>query len=290
MAKKLAVDKKYKVFGTTYSDLIEGVEGVQFQKCDITDFESVKTLVDFVKPDLIYHFAAQSSAGYSFKNPVETFKVNFMGTVNFLEAARDNGVKFFFISSSEVYGDTGNEKAKEEDPKKPLSPYGASKAAAEEAVLQYFRTYGVECCVIRPFPQIGRGQNSRFFIPSVAKQIMEIKKGSRKPVIKTGNLKPKRTYITAEDALTFYIRLIDKAESGEIYNLAGKSDLDLRQILLMMVEKAGVKAQIEQDESFFRASDPNFQLGSSEKIEQLTGFRAEKKIEEELKLILEDYR
>ncbi|MBN2364015.1 GDP-mannose 4,6-dehydratase [candidate division WOR-3 bacterium] len=290
VASKLSRDKRFKTVGTSLSEVCDEKKEFDLVTIDITDFKDVRKLIEETRPDIVYHFAAQSSAGYSFSDASTTFKVNFEGTINFLETMRETDIKFIYVSSSEVYGDTGGRKATENDLVAPLSPYGASKAAAEIAVLQYSRSFNMNCSVIRPFPQVGKGQNGRFFIPSMAKQIMDIKKGILAPEIKTGNLGPVRTYISVEDAVVFYLAMIDKAQKGEIYNLAGRQDISLLQILNMMKDIAGVEAEIVQSDDLLRASDPEFQLGSPEKIEKTTGYTPKRKIEDEIREILDNYR
>ncbi len=279
----------YEVFGTYLSDKSLPPHEINPVKLDITDFNAVSGKVNNIKPDLVYHFAAQSSAGFSFGDPFSTYEINFLGTLNFLETLKNSGSKFIFISSSEVYGDTQGKRASEEDPISPLNPYGASKAAAEIAVFQYSRTFESDFSVIRPFPQIGAGQNERFFVPSMAKQITDIKKGIQKPVIKTGNLLPVRTFISAEDSVELYFRLAFSAERGQIYNLAGNDDLSLLQILQKMLEIAEVNAQISQSADLLRAKDPMYQLGSSRKIKKATDYEPRRQIEEDLKEILESF-
>lgn len=290
VASKLSRDKLFKTIGTSLSDVCDGKKEFDLVRIDITDFKDVRKLIEKIGPNIVYHFAAQSSAGYSFSDASTTFKVNFEGTINFLEAIRETDAKFIYVSSSEVYGDTGSRKATENDVVAPLSPYGASKAAAEIVVLQYSRSFGMNCSVIRPFPQVGKDQNGRFFIPSMAKQIMGIKKGILAPEIKTGNLRPVRTYISVEDAVVFYLAMIDKAQKGEIYNLAGRQDFSLLNILYMMKDIAGVEAEIVQSDELLRVSDPEFQLGSPEKIEKTTGYTPKRKIEDEIREILENYK
>ncbi|MBN1619676.1 GDP-mannose 4,6-dehydratase [candidate division WOR-3 bacterium] len=289
VALRFAETGNFDVYGTYLSDRALPPKKITPIQLDITDFNAVYEAVNKIKPDIVYHFAAQSSAGFSFGDPFSTYKINFTGTLNFLEALKNFSSKFIFISSSEVYGDTQAKKASEDDPISPLNPYGASKAAAEIAVFQHSRTFDSDYSVIRPFPQIGAGQNGRFFVPSMAKQIMDIKKGIQNPVIKTGNLLPVRTFISAEDSVELYFRSAFSVQKGQIYNLSGNEDLSLLQILQKMLGIAEIEAQITQSNDLLRTKDPMYQLGSSQKIRKVTDYEPCRLIEEDLKEILDSF-
>lgn len=258
-------------------------------KCDIRKSAEVRNSVRISQPDIVYHFAAQASAGLSHKIPIETYKTNVIGTINLLDILfKDFPLsKFIYISSSEVYGNTGEKSVDEKFKINPLNPYGASKASAEIAVKQYFNSYKSDVIIIRPFPQLGAGQNRRFVIPSFAYQIIEAINDNRKVKIKVGNLKTVRSFIHIDDAIDCYIKLITHGVSGETYNLAGEKYYNLEELLKTMFKISNVDGEIIIDEKLLRRADIPYQIGSSDKVKKICDWKCKKKIDIALYDVLE---
>ncbi|KQC14692.1 MAG: hypothetical protein APR63_13670 [Desulfuromonas sp. SDB] len=292
LAEKLVSDQddqsKNVVYGTYLYDNIQIPSGVSDIKADLLNREDVVKVLKQSNPDLIYHFAAQSSVSLSFSKPELTMEVNLMATLKLLEGIRTlcPQAKLVLISSSEVYGNTGIDPVNEDHPLKPLSPYAASKISAEILGLQYLRSYNLKVNIIRPFPQVGLGQNSRFLIPSLVEQIIRIKLNLAEPVIKVGNLNVYRSYLDIRDALRAYLCIGRYHNQGQIFNLAGDEVYSVEQLLNMLIDISGIKCEIVKDFSKVRKIDTKYQIGSSEKLKSECNWFPQNKIRDSLTRIL----
>lgn len=278
-----------KIYGTYLITKNLIPKGVNSIKCDILKYEKLKNILTKIKPEIIYHFAAQSSVGLSHNNPGETFRINVIGTLNIVDIIKKYNLntKFIFISSSEVYGNTGSDPVYEDFPLKPLNPYGSSKVAGEGLVLQYANSYNLNASIIRPFPQLGEYQSTNFVIPSFASQIVKIKLNLKPSVIKVGNLKTFRSFINIHDAVDCYRKFMEIEAKGEIFNLSGEEIFSIEDILHQMIEIADIKTCIEIDENLLRSTDIPYQIGSSDKIKRFTKWSPKRTIRQALVKVLE---
>ena len=164
--------------------------------------------------DAVIHLAAQSFVPESFKNPLETFDVNFTGTYNLFSALKEYGFhgKILYISSGDIYGLVSEDKLPitEDYPLKPRNPYAVSKVAAEALCYQWSIAEDIEILIARPFNHIGPNQSERFAVSSFAKQIAEIELGLRKPVLNTGNIDITRDFLDVRDVADAYKLLLEK--------------------------------------------------------------------------------
>lgn len=254
--------------------------------------EIVPALKDFA-PDVIYHLAAQSSAALSYKNPVLTYEVNVLGTLNLLESLRalDRVPRLLIISSCEVYGPNLNGQPHvETNPYQPRSPYASSKAAQELVALQYAASFGWEVVVARPFPHIGPGQSDNFALPSFAKQIAEIEAGIREPVIRVGNLEAARDFCDVRDVVQAYRLLGENGVSGQIYNICSGRAHTIGRLLEILISLSQVRVEVEIDPDRLRPADVPLLLGDGGKLARLCGWRPRIEIEETLRDILGYWR
>ena len=146
----------------------------------MADGAAVRRVMADVAPDAVYHLAAMTHVGESWENPSQVLRVNVVGTAEILAAARTLPVspRVLVVSSAEVYGVVAAEQLPlgEDTPTAPASPYAASKLAAEAVALQAWRGYGQPVIVVRPFNHIGPGQSPNFFVPALAKRIVEARR------------------------------------------------------------------------------------------------------------------
>ncbi len=222
---------------------------------DIRDVERLGELLHATHPDGVVHLAAVSSVARSHRDPVETLDVNVVGTAALLSAARKAvpGARLLVIGSGEVYGRGGEAApAKESAALEPLSPYAASKAAAEMLALQFHRSYGTDVVCARSFSHIGRGQSVDFAIPSFAAQLAAIRRNEAPPVLRTGDLSPVRDFLHVADVIAAYVLLLEKGAAGGVYNVASGAGHSLRSLLDDMLELCSVQAKIEVDPARLR--------------------------------------
>lgn len=254
----------YKVTGAVYPGEstvnIAGIAGsVALTELDITDQKSCSQAVTRFKPDIIFHLAAFASVGKSFQQERLVYRVNFDGTLNILAAAVEAKRlrKFVFASSCDSYGvfSPKNKTLTENQPFNPISPYGISKAAAEFACQAYAKRYELPVVIGRSFNHSGPRQNQDFVIPSFARQIATIEKGSAKPVMKVGDLSVKRDLSDVRDIVRGYRLLAEKGRLSKAYHLCSGKAVTIQSVLNQMLKMSSKKITVESDRTRFRPND-----------------------------------
>jgi len=198
--------------------------------------------------------------------------VNALGTTHLLTAAKDvcPRARLLFISSGEVYGRLPPGRAAVEDLlPAPQSPYAASKLAGEVVALQFHRSYGADVVVARPFSHLGRGQAPNFVVPSFAAQIAAIARGGTEPVLRTGDLSPRRDLLHVEDVVRAYELLLRAGQSGGTYNVASGSGRTISELLDEMLALARVEARIELEPSLVRPIEIPELIGDAARLRAL---------------------
>lgn len=244
-------------------------------------------------PRTVFHLAAQSSPALSFKKPQETFEINLIGTVNLLEALRGlkEKCRLVLISSCEVYGPVSVDKPiSETQPYNPVSPYASSKVFQEISCLQYFRTYDLDTVVIRPFPHTGPGQPPSFALPSFARQIAEIEKGKRVPVIRVGNLSAQRDISDVRDVVQAYRLLAEKGRPGETYNVSSGQAVSMEEALSMMLQMSRISIKTQTDPALMRPADVPLLWGDPAKLKSETGWSPSFQLKDTLENLLNHWR
>ena len=206
---------------------------------DITDWDGIKKIIDF---DLVIHLAAISYVPKSYEIPREMFKVNIQGTLNMLELCRINNARFIFTSSY-VYGKPKYLPIDENHPTESFNPYCQSKLIGEDLCRCYNKDFGVPVIIFRPFNIYGPGQNDKFLIPLIEKQIQE------DGVVKLKDSRPKRDFIHVNDVVDAYSKAVNYNKSNfEIFNLGSGVSYSVKEIAELMVVKSGKKIPIEFSE------------------------------------------
>ncbi|MHA1150978.1 MAG: GDP-mannose 4,6-dehydratase, partial [Promethearchaeota archaeon] len=274
------------------SDLknLKEIPQIQLHECDLTDAYSIRDIIKEVKPDYIFHLAAQSFVKASWTNPSQTLTNNIIGELNLLEAVRNANYKprIMIAGSSEEYGHT--ETALNEDsPLLPLSPYGVSKVAQDLLAQQYERSYGLDIVVTRAFNHTGPRRGDVFVCSSFAKQIAEIEKG-KVPVIHVGNLDAERDFTDVRDIVKAYWLALEKGEKGEVYNICSETTIPIKNILRKLLMMSKLKIEIRQDPKRMRPSDLKVLVGDCTKFKEKTEWTPSIKIEQTLEDLLNYWR
>ena len=296
----LAKDSNNLLFGTHFSkngskNLVNDKEKVTLLEADLRNEDEVYALVDKVKPDVIYHLAAFTSAADSFKSPRETVLNNIACQINIFEAMRKSNLlnsKTLVVASAEVYGSVKKENLPmdEETPLNPTNPYAVSKLAQDFLGLQYFLSYGIKTVRVRPFNHVGPRQAPNFVISSFAQKIAEIEKGKREPVLPVGNLEAKRDFTDVRDVVKAYSLLMEKGEFGEVYNIGSGRSYKISEILNLLLSLSSAKITVKTDQSLFRPIDDPELVCDPLKINKLTEWKAEIPLEKTLKDTLDYWR
>ena len=243
---------------------------------DIRDAAKIGSLVKSVSPDIAINFASITTVRESFQDPLDTYRIGFLGTLNLLMALRESGFRgrMLNISSSEVYGFPSNDllPVNEEALLRPMSPYSVSKVATEALCYQWSQTEQFEIVTARPFTHIGPGQSDRFAISNFAKQLAEISLGKKAPVINVGNLHATRDITDVRDIVRAYGLLLERGRNGQAYNICSGRETSIKAILNELIEFARLDISVEHDESLMRNVEQERIYGSYEKIHNETGW------------------
>ena len=204
-------------------DNVAGILGkVELHEADLKDFVSLKKVLAVCRPERIFHLAAQSFVPTSWRLPAETFMINAVGQINLFEAALDLKLdpRIQIAGSSEEYGMVHPDEVpmKETNPLRPLSPYAVSKVAQDLLGYQYFKSYGLKVIRTRGFNHTGPRRGDVFVTSNFSKQVAEIEKGKREPVIHVGNLDALRDFTDVRDMVRAYWLAAEKGEPGDVYN------------------------------------------------------------------------
>ncbi|GAA4296414.1 GDP-mannose 4,6-dehydratase [Anaerocolumna aminovalerica] len=240
-------------------ETIEEREDISIFNLDILDKNAINKLLEYVRPDYIFHLAAQSSVSLSWKNPSLTIDVNIKGSVNVLDAIRELDYKprVLLIGSGEEYGHILPDETPiaETNPTRPGNIYAATKACQNMIGKIYADAYQMDVIMVRAFNHIGPKQAPMFVVADFCKQVAEIEKGLRDPVIKVGNLSAKRDFTDVRDVVRAYSLLIQKGEKGETYNVGSGKAVAIEDILKMILEMSKVEIKVEVDHDKLRPVD-----------------------------------
>jgi GDP-4-dehydro-6-deoxy-D-mannose reductase len=252
---------------------------INLVECELRDPFSVENLIQDVKPDLIFHLAAQSFVPTSWNSPIDTIHNNVAGQVNIFEAVRRVGLdcKIQIACSSEEYGhvEPNEVPIRESNPIRPLSPYAISKVAQDYLGYQYYKSYGLHVVCTRTFNHTGPRRGENFVTSNFSKQIAEIEKGNKPPVIYVGNIQAKRDFTDVRDVVHGYWLALEKGDPGEVYNIASGTCYTIEEMLNLLLSLSSVQIEVKEDPARLRPSDVEILLGDYSKFHQKTGWKPE---------------
>ena len=265
---------------------------LQLVQGDVADAHAMERVIAEVQPDVIHHLAGQSFVPLSWRAPTETFQINLIGSLNLFEAVRRHRPEAAVqvASSSEVYGLQEVFPVTERHLPQPLSPYAVSKLAMDRLAHQYVRSYGLKIIVTRAFNHTGPRRGSSFVTSSFAKQIVEIEKGLREPVILAGNIDAERDWMDVRDTVRAYAVSIQRCVPGEPYNISSGISRRVGDLLDQLLALSRVKATVRADPDRKRPSDLPKLQGDSEKFRMRTGWEPKIPWEQTLKDLLDYWR
>jgi GDP-4-dehydro-6-deoxy-D-mannose reductase len=288
------------VFGTvrwrSRMDNIEHIlDKIHLFDCDLRDASAVRKTLQEVRPDYIFHLAAQSYVPTSWKAPAETLTTNIISQVNILEAMRELGLeetRIHVAGSSEEYGLVREEETPitEENPLRPLSPYAVSKVAQDMLAYQYHRSYGIHAVRTRAFNHTGPRRGHVFVTSDFTRQVALIEKGKKEPVIEVGNLEARRDFSDVRDIVRAYWLSLEKGEPGEVYNIGSGKAITIRELLDLILSMTEAEIEVRQDPTRMRPSDVMLLVADYSKFHRATGWKPEIPFEKTVKDLLDYWR
>ncbi len=297
---ELLLREGYDVYGIvrwrSRSENISHLNGrLHLIEADLLDLKSLQDVMLSIRPDYIFHLAAQSFVPASWTSPAVTMETNVVGSCNLFEAVRTAQIDpvIQIACSSEEYGLVYPSEVpiKETNPLRPLSPYAVSKAAMDYLGYQYFKSYGLKIIRTRGFNHEGPRRGEVFVTSTFAKQIALIEKKLQEPVIFVGDLATQRDYTDVRDMVRGYYLAALKGQPGEVYNICSGKAWIIKDVLNYLLSLSKVKKiKIQQDPKRIRPSDVPILLGDNSKFVKQTGWKPEIRFEQTLKDTLNYWR
>ena len=259
---------------------------------DILDAEALCATFAKYRPEVIYHLAGDSDVGGSWDHPADTFRANAEGTLNVLAAARSAGVeRVLVIGSADVYGRVTPDELPitENHPLRPVSPYAASKVAADYLALQAHLGHSQHVVRTRPFNHLGPGQTTKFVAPALAMRIVtaEATGSSEIPV---GNLSSQRDFTDVRDVVRAYRLLVEQGSGGEVYNVCSGSAIAVADLAQQMIALATTPLRLVSDPELQRPVDIPVLCGDNSRLRAATGWSPEIPLADTLADLLSDFR
>ncbi len=243
---------------------------------NILNKEEIIDLLYRIRPDYIFHLAAQSSVALSWKNPGLTIDVNIKGSVNVMDAVRElyYKPKVLLIGSGEEYGRIrpGETPISEDNYLRPGNLYAATKVCQNMIANIYATAYDMELVMVRAFNHIGPKQASIYVVSDFCRQVVEIEKGLREPVMMVGNLKAMRDFTDVRDVVRAYALLAEHGKAGETYNVGSGHAVEIREILDLIISQSNVEVEVRVDPNKIRPVDVPIIEADTSKLRELTGW------------------
>ncbi len=258
---------------------------------DVLDADALREAIRVERPRAVVHLAAAASVSQSWNRGAEAWQVNAVGTVNLLDAvaAEAREARVLAVSTADVYGAAEVVPTPEDAPVAPLSPYGASKAAAELACDRARRADGVAIVVTRSFPHLGPGQDERFAVGSWVLQVAQAELAGG-GLLQVGDLTVRRDFLDVRDVARAYEVLLDPSLPLATYNVASGHARDLREVVELLVELAACAIDVVQDPARLRSTDIPVVCGDASRLAEATGWSPEIPLEQTLADALDEAR
>ena len=277
---------------------------VTFHYADVTDDKAINQIVSEVKPDELYHLAAQSFVPYSFTNPVYTFQVNVFGTLNFLNAVKEYSprTRMFNAATSEMFGlYSGTDGINEETPTSPVSPYGVSKGAAFNLCRIYRAAYNLHVSSAMSFNHESEVRGGEFLTRKVVKRAVNMMKNRSSPPMFLGNLEARRDWGYAGDYVQAYHLMLQQGNPDD-YVIATGEQHSVREFVDEVFSYLGEpihwdandtgrnndgRVLVETADYYKRPIDVNNLKGNPAKIRERLGWEPTMKFKDIVKLMVD---
>ena len=282
----LGLDGDFEVFGlkrwhlSRMDNLRHIMERITLVDCDLTDPVGTREMMETVKPDRIFHCAAESFVSPSWKNPHRYMAVNYNGTVNLLECLRLSGSKapFHIPGSGEEYGQIEEHELPitPETVMRPVNPYAVTKIAQDLIGYVYNQSYGINTIRTRAFNHEGPRRDKVFGIPWYAYQVAMVEAGKMEPLLKVGHLDDRRNFTHVSDMVRAYWISTEKCVAGELYLVGSEAPETIHtfrealESLISMSKVGGITYEIDQQ--YVRPTQVPRLIADTQKFRDATGW------------------
>jgi GDP-4-dehydro-6-deoxy-D-mannose reductase len=292
LARELQKLGGHKIYGITDIEACGLNDTAKVYHCDIRNQEALFQIFADIKPDVIYHLAAISNVGFSWRNQALTYEVNVIGSTHLMEAVAtcSPDARLILMGSAEVYGANHSRKIKENSPVAIRNPYSLSKMAMEMVADLYINSKKLDVIKVRSFNFTGPGQDRKFVASDFASQIAAIEKGLEKPVIRVGNLSAVRDFSDVRDIARYLVHIANSGETAEIYNLCSGKSYVIKEILDILLKLARRDIKVEVDQQKFRPVDIPILAGDNSLLKKKFGLLPQYKIKDTLADLLQYWR
>lgn len=299
LAEHLLADGRFEVYGihrtrSGMHNIRHIMHRLHLLECDLRDPSAVERVVGEVRPDWVFHLAAQSFVPTSWAAPYETVDTNVVGQLNLFEAIRKHRLacRVQIACSSEEYGLVYPDEVpiREDQPLRPLSPYAVSKIAQDYLAYQYHQSYGLDVVRTRAFNHAGPRQAEPFVVSNFAKQIAEMEQGLRPAVLHVGNLQAQRDFTDVRDIVRAYRLALECGAPGEVYNIASGETHTIQSLLDRLLALSRVEVEVRVDPARLRPSDVPILLGDASRFRACTGWQPQIPLEQTLQDTLDYWR
>jgi GDP-D-mannose dehydratase len=265
------------------------LDAVTFHQCDLLDAKKITEIIKEIQPDYILHLASFSSVSQSWREPLASFLNNTNAFLNIVEAVRipELDTKILSVGSSEEYGIVKESDLPLTEQKNvaPANPYAVARVSEENLAQIYAKGFHLNICCTRSFNHIGPGQSEQFVVSSLARQFAEIAVHHKKPVIKLGAGSIIRDFIDIDDVIHAYDAILEKGETGEIYNVCSGRGYSILDIVKALSKLTDIPVVVEQNQTLFRPIDNPVLIGNYDKLHKTTGWKPECPLEKSLEKI-----
>lgn len=284
----------YEIYATKLANEEIQENEIQVFDLDILQKDEIVKLLYAIRPDYIFHLAAQSSVSVAWNNPGLTIDINIKGAVNVLDAVRELYYKprILLIGSGEEYGyiEADEVPIREENRIRPGNIYAATKACQNMIGNIYSKAYDMKVLMVRAFNHIGPEQSSIFVVSDFCRQVAEIELGRREPVMYVGNLSAKRDFTDVRDVVRAYSLLIERGQPGETYNVGSGQAFEIKEILEKITALSQRQIKIEIDPNKIRPVDVPIIEADVRKLKEITGWQREISLEQTISETLDYWR
>jgi len=261
---------------------------------DILDEAALGAALQAFAPEAVFHLAAFSNPEGSWKEARRTLEINIIGAHNLLSASKETGRKprVLLVGSAQQYGDVPaqDQPIGEDREQRPLTPYAVSKTSQELLGRRSVWSEELPVYVTRSFNHTGPGQSDGYVSSSFARQVAEVERGAREPLIRVGNLGAKRDFTDVRDVAAAYLQIVERGQPGRPYNVCRGEAVSIREVLDELVRLSRVPVEVVVDPGRYHALDASLMVGDPTRLKTDTGWSPQYSLRETLGDLLDDWR